>query len=206
MSELTDDLAQAKSDLDRFGYCLIAQALTLDRVAVARQRLAEQARAEMQQGLSYHDGGERFLDERGRVGMTPGPNQRLWMLANKGECFRELIVHPLVDELVGHVLGTQFILSTGSANIARPGGARMGLHTDQWWMPQPVRPGTDHVKPADISRQPANQDHGRGIRHGVMPCRSSPAKRYRVHRMNSMRRNRHDVPTILLTPRSSRAR
>ena len=47
------------------------------------------------------------------------------------------------SELVGHILGQDFILSTHSANIAKPGGVRMGLHTDQWWMPQPVKPGED---------------------------------------------------------------
>lgn len=42
--------------------------------------------------------------------------------------------------MIGHILGPRFILSTHSANIAKPGGKRMGLHTDQWWMPQPVAP------------------------------------------------------------------
>ena len=77
------------------------------------------------------------------------------MLANKGECFRDMVTHPLVDELVGHVLGEEFILSTHSANIAKPGGVRMGLHTDQWWMPQPVRAGEEYIKPSEISRNVA---------------------------------------------------
>ena len=74
------------------------------------------------------------------------------MLANKGQCFRDMIVHPLVDELVGHILGQEFILSTHSANIAKPGGVRMGLHTDQWWMPQPVKPNEDYLRPSEIKR------------------------------------------------------
>ena len=28
----------------------------------------------------------------------------------------------------------------------------MGLHTDQWWMPQPVRPGQSSVKASEVSR------------------------------------------------------
>jgi ectoine hydroxylase-related dioxygenase (phytanoyl-CoA dioxygenase family) len=75
------------------------------------------------------------------------------MLANKGECFRDMVTHPLVDELVGHMLGVDFILSTHSANIAKPGGVRMGLHTDQWWMPQPVRAGENYIRPSEISRK-----------------------------------------------------
>ena len=85
-----------------------------------------------------------------------GVNQRLWMLANKGQCFRDMVTHPLVDELVGHILGEEFILSTHSANIAKPGGVRMGLHTDQWWMPQPIKPNQDYIKPSEISRSAAD--------------------------------------------------
>ena len=75
------------------------------------------------------------------------------MLANKGQCFRDMVVHPYVDELVGHILGKDFILSTHSANIAKPGGIRMGLHTDQWWMPQPIKPGEDFIRASEISRK-----------------------------------------------------
>ena len=34
-------------------------------------------------------------------------NQRLWMLVNKGSCFRDMVIHPLVDEL-GTYSGTGF--------------------------------------------------------------------------------------------------
>ena len=67
-----------------------------------------------------------------------------------------MVTHPLVDDLVGHILGEDFILSTHSANIAKPGGVRMGLHTDQWWMPQPVKAGEDYIKPSEISRSAAS--------------------------------------------------
>ena len=69
-----------------------------------------------------------------------------------------MVTHPLVDELVGHILGQDFILSTHSANIARPGGVRMGLHTDQWWMPQPVLSLIHISDPRDglLSRMPSS--------------------------------------------------
>ncbi|MFT6435295.1 MAG: hypothetical protein ACJAVI_003350 [Candidatus Azotimanducaceae bacterium] len=76
------------------------------------------------------------------------------MLANKGACFRDMLVHHLVDELVGHVLGSEFILSTLSANIAKPGDVRMGLHTNQWWMPQPSKPDSNYQRASEISRNP----------------------------------------------------
>ena len=159
--EATNDLNQAKRDLDKFGFCLIPDVLTDSDLQEAKQRLTNQAEAEEEQGLSFRDGGhnqnvylsgnkvnkDAFTVENG------GINQRLWMLANKGQCFRDMVVHPYVDELVGHILGKDFILSTHSANIAKPGGIRMGLHTDQWWMPQPIKPGEDFIRASEISRK-----------------------------------------------------
>ena len=161
--ELTEDLGQGKQDLDDYGFCLVANALTGAALTTTRQRLVEQAEAEAEQGLDHRDGGPHqvIMDESGRLKTDAfttangGVNQRLWMLVNKGACFRDLIEHPLVDELVGHVLGADFILSTLSANIAKPGGVRMGLHTDQWWMPQPVRTGESYRRASEITRRPA---------------------------------------------------
>ncbi len=160
--ELTEDLDQAKQDLDEYGFCLVANALTGEALATTRQRLVEQAEGEAERGLDHRDGGpnQALMDDSGRLKtdafttVNGGVNQRLWMLVNKGACFRDLIEHPLVDELVGHVLGADFILSTLSANIAKPGGVRMGLHTDQWWMPQPVRSGESYWRASEITRRP----------------------------------------------------
>ena len=159
--EATKDLEQAKKDLDKFGFCFIPDVLTGLELQEAKQRLVEQAEAEEEQGVSFRDGGlnqnvylsgnkvnkDAFTVENG------GINQRLWMLANKGQCFRDMVIHPYVDELVGHILGKDFILSTHSANIAKPGGIRMGLHTDQWWMPQPIKPGEEFIRASEISRK-----------------------------------------------------
>ena len=160
--ELTEDLHRARQDLDEFGFCLVANALTGEPLVTTRQRLVEQADAEAERNLDHRDGGPHqvIVDESGRLkpdaftAANGGVNQRLWMLANKGACFRDLIEHRLVDELVGHMLGADFILSTLSANIAKPGGVRMGLHTDQWWMPQPVRSGESYKRASEITRRP----------------------------------------------------
>jgi ectoine hydroxylase-related dioxygenase (phytanoyl-CoA dioxygenase family) len=52
------------------------------------------------------------------------------------------MLHPVIDELMGHLLGPDFLLSSLTANIARPGGDNMGLHTDQgyvgFWTPVPA--------------------------------------------------------------------
>jgi ectoine hydroxylase-related dioxygenase (phytanoyl-CoA dioxygenase family) len=61
------------------------------------------------------------------------------MLINKGQAFIDLLFHREVRELVDHVLGEHYLLSSHTANIAKPGGVAMRLHTDQWWMPAPTR-------------------------------------------------------------------
>ena len=156
----TADTEQAKKDLSKFGFCFLQEAITDDFFKLSKTRLLEQAAAEEEMGLSFRDGGpdqeikmkDDRIDQSSFSKKNGGINQRLWMLANKGQCFRDMIVHPLVDELVGHILGQEFILSTHSANIAKPGGVRMGLHTDQWWMPQPVKPNEDYLRPSEIKR------------------------------------------------------
>lgn len=163
LPEPTTDIEQAKRDLDIHGFCRIPAVLAGDELADARDRLVEQANAEARVGLDFRDGGasQAILDDFGELKpdafstANGGINQRLWLLVNKGKCFRDMVEHPLVDELIGHLLGPRFLLSTHSANIAKPGGRRMGLHTDQWWMPQPVAAGEDYVRPSEISRVPA---------------------------------------------------
>jgi ectoine hydroxylase-related dioxygenase (phytanoyl-CoA dioxygenase family) len=162
-SHLSVDLEQAKSELDRNGFCLIPSVLIGKELSEARSRLVTQAAAEERAGLDFRDSGQDqpVLDDYGHLKpdafsvANGGVNQRMWMLMNKGRCFRDMVTHPIVDALIGHILGPRFLLSTHSANIAKSGGKRMGLHTDQWWMPQPVRPEADHVRPSEISRVPA---------------------------------------------------
>ena len=157
----TRDLELAKKDLDKFGFCFIPNVLMEKDLEQAKKRLVDQAEAEEEQGVSFRDGGVNqniYLSgnkvNKGAFTLSNGGiNQRLWMLANKGQCFRDMVVHPYVDELVGHILGKDFILSTHSANITKPGGVRMGLHTDQWWMPQPIKPGDDFIRASEISRK-----------------------------------------------------
>ncbi|MEM7028860.1 MAG: phytanoyl-CoA dioxygenase family protein [Chloroflexota bacterium] len=151
----TTDLDTAKADLNIFGYCLLADALAADEVDSVRQRLEEQAAAEREQDLAYRDAGPN----------QTGVNQRIWFLVNKGQEFRNLLLHKQVRELVGHVLGNEYLLSSYTANIANPGGI-IEMHTDQWWMPAPtldhavIRPGTmtrmdfrgNHLDKSDIEK------------------------------------------------------
>ncbi|MBL8299380.1 MAG: phytanoyl-CoA dioxygenase family protein [Rhodanobacteraceae bacterium] len=173
----TEDLVAAKRDLDARGYCLLPAALSAAQIAQAKQRLTEQAAAEQQRGLAFRDGGynQDVLDARGIFKQAAfsekdgGVNQRVFMLINKGREFRDLVIHPLIDELVGHVLGEDFLLSTMSANIVRPGCVRMGLHTDQWWMPQPARRDVPHRRPSAITRHPAPEFIAPDAALGIAP-------------------------------------
>ena len=156
-------LSKAKSDLDTDGFCLIERALPAVEVEALKVRLLEQAQAERERGLAFRDGGhgQDVLDRSGVfkrgafAELDGGVNQRVFMLIDKGKVFHDLVVHCLIDELVGHVLGEDFLLSTMSANIVRSGCVRMGLHTDQWWMPQPARPDANYRRASAITRHGA---------------------------------------------------
>jgi ectoine hydroxylase-related dioxygenase (phytanoyl-CoA dioxygenase family) len=122
----TTDLDRARADLAEHGYCLIEELLPADRRAGVRARLVEQAAAEIADGTDYVYEG--------------GANQRVWTLLNKGDCFVELALDPVVLDLMEHLLGSDFLLSNIDANIAGPGGKPMFLHADQSFVPTPWPP------------------------------------------------------------------
>ncbi|MDE2486170.1 MAG: phytanoyl-CoA dioxygenase family protein [Alphaproteobacteria bacterium] len=123
-------MSQARRDLDERGYCIVPNVLSRAEIAALKDRLVEQAAGERARGVAFHDGG------------PSRPNQRVWMLLNKGRVFRDLMLHPIVEALMGHLLGPDFLVSSFTANIAHPGGEPMVLHTDQgyvgFWTPRPV--------------------------------------------------------------------
>jgi ectoine hydroxylase-related dioxygenase (phytanoyl-CoA dioxygenase family) len=120
-------LAAASEDLARFGYCILERALSKAAVAALQARVDEQAAGEAAAGCGF---------------VESGINQRIWMLPNKGRIFRDLVLHPLVERFMSELLGPRFLLSSLTANIARPGGAAMYLHTDQgyvdFWTEKPL--------------------------------------------------------------------
>jgi ectoine hydroxylase-related dioxygenase (phytanoyl-CoA dioxygenase family) len=120
---LTTDLAVAKADLDRHGYCLLEAVLDAGRLDAVRSRLADVAAAEIADGTDYV--------------YENGANQRVWTLLNKGDVFVELVFEPPVFRLMGDLLGGGFLLSNIDANIAGPGGPPMFLHADQSFVPPP---------------------------------------------------------------------
>ena len=113
-------MAQAKHDIDVFGYCMWANALSEDEIAAMATRLVSQAEAEVRDGLAK-DGATHFIGS----------------IINKGEEFEPLLTHPEAEELLTHLLGEHYNLSTGFAKIVKPGAVAETLHTDQWWLPPP---------------------------------------------------------------------
>ena len=124
----TEDIAQVKADLEKWGYGFVKNALTLEETANIRKRLMDQAKGEAEANVGYFDGGE------GK------PNQRVWCLPNKGQEFIDLLeTNKTIDDFVPDFLGDDAILFSYTANIARPGNTPMHMHTDQITIQPPIR-------------------------------------------------------------------
>jgi hypothetical protein len=116
----TEDMNQVKRDLKNWGYGMIKNALTPSELQKLQVRLRDQAQGEVDAGVAFFDGGETK------------PNQRLWCLHNKGQEFIDLLdQNKAIKEMVPNFLGDDAILFSYTANIAKPGGSAMALHTDQ---------------------------------------------------------------------------
>ncbi len=119
---LTTDLEEAKAHLAEYGLARIADAITPDELAAARQRIDEQAAAEAGTTMGITDGG--------RKGGLDGPNQWVHNLVNKGEIFRRMIMGKLPLAIMEHLLGKGFLLSSLNMHETGKGGEPQGLHAD----------------------------------------------------------------------------
>ena len=89
---------QAIADLKEFGYTIIEDALDADQTAGVRDRLTTQADAVIEAGIAFEDQGvnqnrTKQYDRLAQDTFTAangGINQRVWMLINKGQVFRDL--------------------------------------------------------------------------------------------------------------------
>lgn len=111
----TQDVSQLQRDLDRAGYCLVADALKPQQCRALITRLEQQAEAERRKALKERDTVFTSVDN----------------LLNKGRIFWELIVHEPVSQLIGHLLGKDYLLSLYEARAVGPGHAAQALHSDQ---------------------------------------------------------------------------
>ena len=155
--EPTKSIEVAKNDLKKWGYCLLENAIPADLNKKVLERLVEQAAAEKKLNIAYEDGSKtKRWGEFDKNKNNTGINQRVWMLPNKGKVFLEILeLHNYVD-CIKQVVGNEYLISSFGANIAKPGGIAMDLHTDQWWLPDPVRRYEDFLPSGSIDRKKFN--------------------------------------------------
>jgi ectoine hydroxylase-related dioxygenase (phytanoyl-CoA dioxygenase family) len=114
--------AHERQALDQQGYVVVEQVLDRDALEQVRARVEE----------LYEDEGENagseFRKEEG--------SRRLANLVDKGEIFQRLIAMPRVLELVEHVLGPRYKLSSFNARSANPySNEAQPLHCDAAALP-----------------------------------------------------------------------
>ena len=115
----TRDLQTLQADLRTHGYCLIKDGLTPTQIATARQRVMDQAQAEVEVGTAC------------LMGDRLKPNQQVRNLLAKGDIFVDLVTNPVMLELVESVLGRGFLLSSFTGNLMQPGNIPQRFHWDQ---------------------------------------------------------------------------
>jgi hypothetical protein len=153
----TKSLTKAKNDLKIWGYCLLEEAIPKELNNLSMDRLIEQAQAEKKLNLAYEDGSKsKKWGEFENNSHTKGINQRVWMLPNKGKVFLDILQNHAYINCIKNIVGDQFLVSSFSANIARPGGIAMDLHTDQWWLPDPVSRNEEFLPSGSINRKKFN--------------------------------------------------
>ena len=129
------DAVRLEADFVRWGYCLVADAMSPEQVRAQVDRLTDQAEA------------ERGLD----AGIMTSRNERAQLVNNlvlKGAVFRDAVEFkesaaqrgPLVDELLTKVMGKGFGLGCAHGSIVHQGGGLQELHIDQGGMPMPYPP------------------------------------------------------------------
>ena len=95
LPEPTNDLDLAKRHLDEYGYCLLKDALAAEEVEALRSRALEQLKAEVQLGINP---------------VLADKKQPVRFLIDKGQVFRDMVLHEGLHELVRHVLRQEYLL------------------------------------------------------------------------------------------------
>jgi ectoine hydroxylase-related dioxygenase (phytanoyl-CoA dioxygenase family) len=153
----TASLKTAKNDLKKWGYCLLENAIPKNLNTKSMERLIEQAEAEKQLNIAYEDGSKtKKWGEFNNKDSSSGINQRVWMLPNKGKVFLDILQNHSYADCVKQIVGEEFLVSSFGANIAKPGGMAMDLHTDQWWLPDPVSRNEEFLPSGSINRKKFN--------------------------------------------------
>ncbi|MFV0526439.1 MAG: phytanoyl-CoA dioxygenase family protein [Acidimicrobiales bacterium] len=112
--------AAALAELARDGVTVLPGVLTAAAAAAALEALWGASAESERRGVAPHV-----------VGLDPNDrNVRVFNLIDLDPCFADLIAHPVVEAVIGGLLGVDYIVSNFSANIARPGSESMVVHSD----------------------------------------------------------------------------
>ena len=129
------DQARLEADFVRWGYCLVADAMSPTQVRAQVDRLVAQAEAE----------------RRADAALMTSRNDRAQLVNNlvlKGAVFRDAVEFkecaaqrgPLVDRLLTKIMGEGFGLGCAHGSIVHTGGGLQELHVDQGGVPMPYPP------------------------------------------------------------------
>lgn len=134
------DADRLKRDLDEFGYCLLADALPVEQIREATDRIVEQAELEGERDEAMVGDGRSVQRQFAAHADANTPHQIVRSLLNKGKLFRDLVVRPDVLSLMEHMLSDFYILSSTNAIVMRGGSRQQVMHTDQMFVgfPTPV--------------------------------------------------------------------
>src|SRR5581483_7467690 len=102
------------------GFCIVPDILTANEAAKVRDRLWRASEEYERRGNPLHLSIDRNAS-----------NVRVFKLLELDAIFRDLIQHPVGIALVTELLGTNFLISNFTANIALPGSKSMRCHSDQ---------------------------------------------------------------------------
>jgi hypothetical protein len=114
----TESLERQRADLETHGFCFVANAIAEPARFSVLARLEEQAAAEAAKGVAILD----------------GPNQTVGNLVDKGEEFWPLLTHPIIEDLIGWLVGPDAILSSSLAKLVSHGGEPGVVHNDQGYL------------------------------------------------------------------------
>ena len=140
----THDLDDVQANLSRYGCCVISDTLAVRQTKALRSTLLSQAEAERfrGRGLAYGEGavepGETNIPSPDENTTEP-PIGFIELSINKGQVCCELLEHPLTEDILEGSLDEELLLSSLNAHITAPSAPPQPMHTDQWWLPRPMR-------------------------------------------------------------------
>lgn len=110
------DIDAIVSKVEADGVCVVPDFIPADLLAKISTGVDQLNAAERESGSG-------FLE-------SEGVKQRVFNLVNKGEVFEQIVQREDAMEVIGKLLGGDFILSGFSSNTTGPGGEEMVLHSD----------------------------------------------------------------------------